>query len=172
MDRYCEEQIAPLRDRLTGALIGLARATENNEHLLTDQTHLLFLQGLCVLDSCAAADEFEQLLARIETEKRRLVGNCFTCTNPCGRTADYDIARLWAAEAEDRRLRTRILLVSREVAKLALPAWIPGHQEDAVDRFLRKALFTAGQENWLGQWLMPVLQEGEALRQQFAVPQK
>ena len=37
---------AELQDRLTGALIGLARATENNEHLVVDSNNQLFLEGL------------------------------------------------------------------------------------------------------------------------------
>ena len=37
---------AKLQDQLTGALIGLARATEGNESLVTEETDTLVLEGL------------------------------------------------------------------------------------------------------------------------------
>ena len=37
---------AELQDKLTGALIGLARATEGNEELVTSETHKLVLEAL------------------------------------------------------------------------------------------------------------------------------
>lgn len=43
MDR---EETDLLRSRLTGALIGLARATEGNEHLLSGSTAAVTLEGL------------------------------------------------------------------------------------------------------------------------------
>jgi len=39
-------ETSELQDRLTGALVGLARATENNEHKLTAATGRLVLEGL------------------------------------------------------------------------------------------------------------------------------
>ena len=37
---------AELQDKLTGALIGLARATEGNEHVVSDSTSAVIVEGL------------------------------------------------------------------------------------------------------------------------------
>jgi hydroxylamine reductase len=37
---------AEIQDKLTGALIGLARATEGNEHQIQQSSHQLVLEGL------------------------------------------------------------------------------------------------------------------------------
>ena len=37
---------AKLQDELTGALIGLARSTEGNEHLINSNTYKLIIEGL------------------------------------------------------------------------------------------------------------------------------
>ena len=37
---------AELQDKLTGALIGLARATEGNEHVVSDSTAAVIVEGL------------------------------------------------------------------------------------------------------------------------------
>ena len=37
---------AALQDKLTGSLIGLARATEGNEHMLSDSTAAVVVEGL------------------------------------------------------------------------------------------------------------------------------
>ena len=37
---------AELQDKLTGALIGLARATEGNQHVVSDSTAAVIVEGL------------------------------------------------------------------------------------------------------------------------------
>ena len=41
-----DEGTAELQDKLTGALIGLARATEGNEGKIRESVHQLILEGL------------------------------------------------------------------------------------------------------------------------------
>ena len=48
-----------MRDKLLGALIGLARATEGNEELLTDVTHQVVKEGLIAVIPTSQADEAE-----------------------------------------------------------------------------------------------------------------
>ena len=47
------EDTAQLQDRLTGSLIGLARATEGNEHFLSDSTAAVVVEGLFAIQAMA-----------------------------------------------------------------------------------------------------------------------
>ena len=73
------------RDRLLGALIGLARATVNEPK--TEDTDHVLAAGL---RQAARADAAEDALRRmqdiVETEKHRVAPNCATCTMRCGNT--------------------------------------------------------------------------------------
>lgn len=86
-----------MRDRILGELIGLARCTENNEHLISASTTSLVLEALACADGA--------ILPRIEAEKRRMVPDCFACASPCGRNSAYDISSIPEAEkAEKQRI--------------------------------------------------------------------
>ena len=70
--------------RLKLRLYGLARAADNNEHMLNAETFALVREAL------DASEYDESLPARRAVEKRRIVPMCADCTHPCGRTADPD----------------------------------------------------------------------------------
>ena len=71
---------ARLQDELTGALIGLARAAEGNEHLVTEEMNQLVLEGLfTTITNVSFNDEtLNLLIKKIEDTKKKLVPNCFT----------------------------------------------------------------------------------------------
>lgn len=92
-----------MTDRVLGALIGLARATEGNEDLISDYTTAL------IVDAFRDTDNEQSLLWRIAQEKAAMVPNCMTCANPCGRTSDYDVTRLEAEQADVLAVKHRIL---------------------------------------------------------------
>lgn len=114
-----------MNERLLSALIGLARATEGNEELMTEETGQILFQGLSMVltDASEHTDgqnyRMNELLANIREEKKRLVPNCFACTSPCGRTADYDMREFWDAEKEQVELK---LVLVRRLAKRAIEA--------------------------------------------------
>ena len=152
---------AELQDKLTGALIGLARATENNEHLVVDSTNQLFLEGLFATLTNVNFDPetFYRMLDWCEVEKRRLVGNCYTCTSPCGRNEDYDLENLWNADEDSRSLRSLILFGIRGVAAYAYHAWMLGYKDDSIYKFMHKALFAVGRDDWGMDLLLPIVLE-------------
>jgi hypothetical protein len=85
-------QLPPHKQRLLGELIGLARATEGNDHLLQSETCRLVCDALAALiDESADLDE---LFERIDREKRRLVPMCYGCLGGCGRNNAYDVLLL------------------------------------------------------------------------------
>ena len=152
---------AELQDRLTGALIGLARATENNEHLVVDSTNQLFLEGLfaTLTNVNFEPERFFRLLDWCEVEKRRLVGNCYTCGSPCGRNEEYDLENLWNADEDSRSLRSLILFGIRGVAAYAYHAWVLGYKDDSIYKFIHKALFAVGRDDWGQEQLLPIVLE-------------
>ena len=152
---------AELQDRLTGALIGLARATENNDHLLSDSTAAVVVESLfTTLTNVNFDDEcFYRLLELVDTEKRKLVPDCYACTSQCGRNNEYDMKKLWNADEDIRSLKSLILFGIRGVAAYAYHAAVLGYKDETIHRFLYKALFAIGMDDWGMNELLPIVLE-------------
>lgn len=138
--------------RLTGALIGLARATEGNEHLVTPETKHILLEGLKATVPGVSAD-FEALLTEIGSEKRRLIPNCYTCAAPCGKNNDFSLEEIRWEPQQIRELKALLLSAAQAVA---------GYGE-TVFPFLCKALIMLGITGYRREHLLPVLQEAGSL---------
>ena len=152
---------AELWDRLTGMLIGLARATEGNEDLISPSTDKAVLEGLANLFAKEGCDTISALIAQVQEEKRRLVPNCFDCAAPCGRTNDYDMKQLWAADEDIRSLKVLILMSIRSMAVYACRASALGHTDRAVNGFFYKALYAIGTDWKRDELLAVALEAGE-----------
>ena len=133
---------ALLQDQLTGALIGLARATEGNESLITPVTDKLIMEGLfATLTNVNFNNEtISALIDRVETEKKRLVPDCSACISACGRNDNYDMQLLWDAQEDIRSLKSLILFGIRGVAAYAYHAAVLGYTDDSVNSFFYKAV--------------------------------
>ena len=83
-----------MKERILSELIGLARCTENNEHLINASTTELVLEALTCADG--------SILPRIEEEKRRMVPDCFACVFPCGRNSAFDLSAIPPEEKEGK----------------------------------------------------------------------
>lgn len=94
--------------KLIGALIGLARATEGNEHLILPSTTTLVIECLSA-DHQSDEGETNRLLSRVEEEKRRMVPECYACTAPCGRNNAFEMNRLQMENPEIRNIKYNIL---------------------------------------------------------------
>lgn len=97
-----------MRDRLIGELIGLARATEGNEHLISDSSTAVILEALAAANTLDG-ENLEKMLRKVEAEKRKMVPNCFCCAAPCGRTNACDLKMLQQEEPHTQMLKNRIL---------------------------------------------------------------
>ena len=155
-----------LRDKLTGALIGLARATEGNEFMLTDATFRVVIDALRCTDRDEAA--LTVLLERADAEKRKLVPDCYHCTASCGRTDNYDLARLQVAPEEIRALKLRILSGVRDLA--AAYGDSPIFRENTVHSLFYRALYAIGMEDWTEEELLPILRELDKLKTKASNP--
>ena len=152
---------AELQDKLTGALIGLARATDGNEHLIRESATAVIIESLFATLTNVNFDNaaLEKLLERVGEEKRKMVPDCFACAAPCGRNNDYDMQDLWNADEDIRSLKSLILFGIRGMAAYAYHAAVLGCHEQEVDRFFYKALIAIGMDDFGMEELLPIVME-------------
>lgn len=152
---------ARLQDELTGALIGLARAAEGNEHLVTEEMNQLVLEGLfTTVTNVNFNDEtLKILIYKIENAKKKLVPNCFTCSGSCGRNDNFDMNTLWTTDEDVRSLKSLILFGIRGMAAYAYHASVLGYTDETISKFFYKALFAVGMKDWGMEELLPIVLE-------------
>lgn len=92
---------------LIGELIGLARATDGNEHLITPESTLLLRECLSSRpsDSC----QLQILLNKVAAVKQKMVPDCFFCANPCGRTSAFDLSELQTESDAVQAVKAQII---------------------------------------------------------------
>lgn len=151
--------VANLQDRLTGALIGLARAIDNAVQI-PGQVWNLMIEGLfaTVTNVNFNAQTLQELIDQVHREKSALLPGCSGCGDPCGRNDDYDMKRLWTADPDIRSLKSLILFGIRGMAAYAYHAMVLGYTDEELNRFLAKALFAVGGD-WDMEQLLPVVME-------------
>lgn len=156
--------ITELQDQLTGTLIGLARATEGNEHAITPETEKAFIQGLLATSSTDEAT-LAAALETVESAKRALIPDCYACASPCGRTINYDMQGLQKLSREARALKLALLAVARDLA--ALPRTGP------LEQFFYRAVYAVGADDWGTPVLTAALTEaGETIQRRRAALEK
>lgn len=150
---------AKLQDKLTGALVGLARATDGGAYF-SDSTWEITVEGLfATVTNVNFNDEtIQQLIDRVHAEKQKVVPQCSTCGAPCGRTEDYEIQKLWDAQEDIRSLKSLILFGIRGMAAYAYHAMVLGYTDEELKKFFFKALFAVG-EDWGMEELLPIVME-------------
>ena len=150
---------ARLQDTLTGALIGLARAT-NGSLLPANYTEKLLIEGLFATLTNVNFDgeALQTLIDQVHAHKAMLVPQCGGCGAPCGHNDDYDMNELWTAQEDIRSLKSLILFGIRCVAAYAYHAMVLGYNDPEVNQFLCKALFAVG-EDWGIEELLPIVME-------------
>ena len=151
--------VANLQDALTGALIGLARATDGNEKVTKDTWHLMASALFATLTNVNfSAEDIERFTNDVHAETARLVPDCSCCQSPCGHNADYDMQKLWTAQEDIRSLKSLILFGIRGMAAYAHHAFVLGYEDEEIGHFFAKALFAVG-EDWGMEELLPIVLE-------------
>ena len=150
-----------LVNKLTGRLIGIARATEGNEHMVTASTADMVVQGLAATfpTSNSAEETLRMLYHRADDEKRKLVPDCYNCMASCGRNNNYDMQRLQRASEDVRNLKNLILLNTRLMGVCVRRAAQLGRRDEQIYSFLYKGLFSVGMDDWEAEDLLPILRE-------------
>lgn len=152
-------EVAELQDELTGALIGLARATDADTPVNAD-TWRLMIEGLFTTVTNVSFNEktIRELINRVHAEKERLAPKGSGCGSRCGRNDDYDMNLLWNAQEDIRSLKSLILFGVRGMSAYAHHAMVLGYTDEEVNRFFAKALFAVG-EDWGMDALLPIVME-------------
>ena len=142
--------VAKLQDRLTGALVTLARAAAGKE--TCEETSKLMIEGLFTTVTNVNFNEktIGELIDRVHEQKAKLAPAC--C---CG---DYDMDLVWNAQEDIRSLKSLILFGIRGVAAYAHHAMVLGYTDDEVNAFFGKALAAIG-EDWGMDELLPIVME-------------
>ena len=146
---------AELQDKLTGALIGLARATDGDTKP-TESTYRTIIEGLftTITNVSFDDDDINRQIEKTKTEKAKLVPQCGSCSSPCGRNNDYDMAQLWYDNEDIRSLKSLILFGLRGMSAYAYHALMLGYVDDEVNRFFCEGLFAIGEELTMEQLLL------------------
>lgn len=153
---------AQLQDELTGALIGLARATEGTA-VPTQETYQTIVEGLftTITNVSFDNDAINDMIKKVRAEKEKLVSGCSRCQAPCGKNDEYDMNELWKENEDIRSLKSLILFGIRGMAAYAYHAKMLGYSEEEVNKFFCEALFMIGYGDNLETLLPVVLKVGE-----------
>ena len=131
-------------DRIISALIGLVGACGNNPK--TKNTDRIVIEALAfpLIYPNADSAAIQKMTETIYAEKNIISPGCAQCTMPCGNTSDYDMNRLYTAEAPQREAKLRILeTLSRTAYTLHFLTELSNEQENKIN-FLYKALAFVG----------------------------
>ncbi len=142
---------AILQDKLTGALIGLARSVKGHEDKINDKTNKIVLEGLftTVTNVNFNNETIQLLIDRIIEEKSRF--------DFAG--ANYDMANMWEADEDIRSLKSLILFGIRGMAAYAYHAAVLGYEDKEVYDFFYKALYHIGLDDAGMDELLPIVME-------------
>lgn len=107
--------MSPTESMLLGALIGLARALESDEAMPAPDAPKIMVETLTRMHTADKATA-KLLAQRIRQEKLRLLPDCAACPHPCGRTDDYDTAKLSEDGSEVEALKLELLTRLQKIA--------------------------------------------------------
>lgn len=138
---------AELQDKLTGALIGLARTILENEDNRSAFTDKLVIEGLftTVTNVNFNNETISAMTRRMQHTNRN--------------NNDYDMRSLWNANEDIRSLKSLILFGIRGMAAYAYHALVLGYTDADVNKFFYKALSAIGMDDWGMDELLPIVME-------------
>lgn len=125
-------------DILLGSLIGLVRAIDGNEHLVSENTNKLIIEGLLNIKN----KDINDLINKIEEEKKNLIPSCYECLAKCGRTDNFNVENLLN---NDEKTIDNIRLYIENLSELAK------NYSDINEIY--KKLFYIGLDNFINDYL-------------------
>ena len=131
---------------LIGALIGLARATEGNEELISSSTIDILFRSLQNIEN----NNTTNLLEEIEKEKKKLIPLCYSCQTNCGRNDAYDFNIVINNENNISKLKLEILNQILKISKT-------NNKNTYTYTLLFNSLFILGIDNINEDYLLPTL---------------
>jgi len=145
---------AKLQDKLTGALIGLARAVKISK-VNTASTDKALLAGLftTITNASFSNDAINAIIDQVHAEINKIA--------PRDHVADYDVDKIWQDNEDIRSLKSLILFGLRGMAAYAYHAMMLKYTDKEVNSFFYEALFMLGEDADMNTLLPMVLKTGE-----------
>ena len=152
---------ANLQDKLTGALIGLAKACGNNQK--TENTDRIIIEGLftTVTNVNFNDNTLEEMIEKVHREKEKIASGCAECISRCDNTDDYNMDDLWTSDEDIRSLKSLILFGIRGMAAYAYHGLVLGYEDSEVNEFFYRALSVISYDLSSDKLLETVLKVGE-----------
>lgn len=115
-DYFKEKKDRNVNDKIISALIGLVGTCDNNPK--TKNTDHVIMKALAFpsLHSEVNEETLQALIEEIYAEKYAIAPGCAACQTPCGNTSDYDMNRIYSADADVCSLKLKILSAIEEAA--------------------------------------------------------
>lgn len=138
------------QDKLTSALIGLARAVNGKQ--IDKEVNELIINGLftTVTNVNFDASRIAELTELIDETKVKF-----------GNADNYPVEELWTGNEDIRSLRSTLLLGMRGMAAYAQHAFVLGKESEEVNSWFIKGLKALGEEHAPEEWLNLLMEFGE-----------
>lgn len=103
-----------LYSKLLSELIGLIRAIDSNEHMISTSTNDAIIEALKtnINDS-----NMQNIIKKIELEKRKIIPDCYKCMHPCGKSEALNIDDLFNENIKIFNLKNEILMTLININK-------------------------------------------------------
>lgn len=152
---------ANLQDKLTGALIDLAKAVQGK--IPTASTHKAMIEGLFTTITNVNFDNeaVERQINQVFREKDAFKSGCSACSMGCAEQDIYDMDDIWLADEDVRSVKSLVLFGLRGMAAYAYHAFVLGYTDEEVDQFFYKALNIIATEDNLVVLLALVMETGK-----------
>jgi hydroxylamine reductase len=143
------------QDKLTGALIGLAKVVRDGHKETTASTDKAILTGLftTITNVNFNTKTVKDVVDLVHAETKKLA--------PQAALADYDMQKVWQANEDIRSLKSLILFGLRGMAAYAYHAMVLKFADKEVNAFFYEALAALENENTMEALLPLVLKTGE-----------
>ncbi|MDL2253059.1 hydroxylamine reductase [Ruminococcaceae bacterium OttesenSCG-928-I18] len=152
------QDTANLQDKLTGAMIGLAQASEGQES--SEERNRAILAGLFTtvtnvdFDSPTVQKHVDEVHALRDALVARQGETC-----ECAGKEDYDMQKVWQADEDVRSLKSLLLFGMRGMAAYAYHAMVLGYSDEEVHAFFYKGLRAVGSDTAGMTELLPLVIE-------------
>ena len=154
---------AKLQDKLTGALIGLAKTCQTNPK--TENTTRIIIEGLftTITNVNFNDDTLEEIIEKVHREKSIVSSGCGSCISVCSNIDDYDMDNLWNDNEDIRSLKSLILFGIRGMAAYAYHAMVLDYEDEMVNEFFYKALSVLSYDLDINGLLPIIMEVGEEI---------
>lgn len=155
-----QPETSNIQDILTGALVGLARATDGKER--SKAADLLMMEGMFATITNVSFDDaaLRELTEKIRSEKANYLAGHSDCFASGSSPADMPGEDLFSGEEDIVSLRSLLLLGLRGMAAYAYHAHQLGKDDPEVTGWLFKGMKAVGDDHAVPEWLDLLMEFG------------